>query len=312
VAISTSRGWCLLLVLASVGLSWPGRLSLGKQLPQNESSTGGKSSSLRALDPSEPSLSGRAVLNYHQGNNGRLPDATNFGLREEIPEKYKRRYEEWKRDFLSTETGHRQWVTYAGSSGFLLTITIARENGYGAETGKYKWDASGRLVAATIELGNSLDHGYPNAVYYPVQNSLEPFESSYVIDGDILAATKLAHEFGHVIRMNATDGELYRLQTQLVPVYNSIFLRNGHDTTDPRLVSLALKMGGTPMEIWEDREYWGEVNAMLFLRDRISKESFRCRLFRRIERSVRLYARNYEDRFIQVAQTTSPAEPCGW
>ena len=241
----------------------------------------------------------------------RVPDATSVGIKEEIPEKYKKRYEEWKREFLSTATGHHQWEAYAGSSGFLLTITIGRENRNGATTGKYKWDDSGRLIAATIVLGNSLDHGYPNPIYYPVQNSLSPFESSYVIGSDILAATKLAHEFGHVNRMRLTNSELYRLQTQLVPVYNSILLRNGYNTKDPRLIALARQMGGTPIEIWEDREYWGEANAMLFLRDRITKESFRCTLFRRIDTSVQLYAKNYEERFIQIAQPTSPAESCG-
>ena len=47
-------------------------------------------------------------------------------------------------------------------------------------------------------------------------------------------------------------------------------------------------MGGTPREIWEDREYWGEANAMIYLRDRFTEENLRCPLFSRIRRSVDL------------------------
>jgi hypothetical protein len=256
--------------------------------------------------------SGRSAPNYHHSNNSRLPDPVTVGIKEEIPEKYRKRYEEWKKDFLSTENGRQQWEAYTGNSHFLLTIKMTRENRNGAATGSYKWDDSGKLVAATIVLGDSLDHGYPNPIYYPVQNSLAPFGSTYAIDGEILAATKLAHEFGHVNRMSVTNSEKYRLQMQLIPLYNSILLRNGYNTNDPNLTALAQQMGGTPIELWEDREYWGEANAMLFLRDRITKESFRCTLFHRIERSVRLYARNYQDRFIQIVQTSSSSDSCGW
>jgi hypothetical protein len=68
------------------------------------------------------------------------------------------------------------------------------------------------------------------------------------------------------------------------------------------LLDLAQQMGGTPVQIWEDREYWGEVNAMRYLRDRITKESERRALFSRILRTVEFFAGNYIDRFDQVAQ----------
>jgi YD repeat-containing protein len=311
VATSTSRLWWVFLVLVCVGLSSQAHFSYGKQLPKSAPPSDGKYSALSRLDPAGTSPTGRPLVSC-RGNSGGPPEPVNVGIREEIPEKYRKRYEEWKKDFLSTQIGQQQWEAYAGNSHFLLTITMARENRNGAATGKYKWDDSGKLVAATIALGDSLDHGYPNPIYYPVQNSLSPFESSFVIDGEILAATKLAHEFGHVNRMSVTNSDAYRLQIQLIPVYNSILLRNGYDTNDPKLTALARQMGGTPIELWEDREYWGEANAMLFLRDRISKESFRCALFRRIERSVQRYAKNYEERFVQIAQATSPSQPCSW
>ena len=43
-----------------------------------------------------------------------------------------------------------------------------------------------------------------------------------------------------------------------MPQYNKIFLSNGRNANDPRLIELAKQIGGTPVEIWEDREYWGK------------------------------------------------------
>ncbi len=51
-------------------------------------------------------------------------------------------------------------------------------------------------------------------------------------------------------------------------------------------------MGG---KVWEDREYWGEANAMMFLRDRVAKGKFHCRLFGKIKQAVEEYAREYEN-----------------
>jgi hypothetical protein len=96
-----------------------------------------------------------------------------------------------------------------------------------------------------------------------------------------------------------------------MPQYNQILLNNGRDTNDARLIELARRMGATPVEIWEDREYWGETNAMLYLSDRFANNGFRCVLFNRIKRSVGLYARSYEDRFLSVAESTPPPH-CGW
>lgn len=88
-----------------------------------------------------------------------------------------------------------------------------------------------------------------------------------------------------------------------MPQYNRIFLSNGRDARDPRLIELQRKMGATPVEIWEDREYWGETNAMLYLRDRFADDGFRSLLFSRIKHSIELYARDYEERFLDVAQS---------
>ncbi len=234
------------------------------------------------------------------------------GIREVIPDKYQKRYDEWKTEFLSTDIGKAQWEMYAHHPRLGLTITISSNNTQGAGSGKYRWNEAGELVAATITLGSRLDQGFPSSVYYPVMNALEPFESSKLISGNTLAAAKLAHEFGHIMKISSTRQDLYSLQVQLVPVYNKIFLSNGHNVNDARLVEIAQKIGGNPVEIWEDREYWGEANAMLFLRDRVEKEKFHCRLFAKIKRAVEEYAKNYEERFAEIAKEQGAIYTCGW
>lgn len=234
------------------------------------------------------------------------------GIREEIPEKYMARYQQWKKEFLSTETARQQWAAYQTNKNLTLTIVVSRDNPEGGTTSNYRWNEAGQLVAATITLGYRIDAGFPNPVYFPVMNSLLPTETTHKIDGETLAATKMAHEFGHVNRTAKGDAALYQLQSQLMPQYNEIFLSNGRNLGDPRLIELARRMGGTPVEIWEDREYWGETNAMLYLRDRFAEDAFRCLLFSRIKRSVDLYAPSYEERFLNIAQSIPSGRHCAW
>lgn len=234
------------------------------------------------------------------------------GIKEEVPAKYAARYQDWKREFLSTPAGRAQWASYEHNPNFTLTIAVSKENAEGATTGRYKWNDAGQLIAATIMLGVRLDEGYPSPIYFPVMNSLVSTESINRIKGSTLAATKLAHEFGHVIRTGKADAAAYQLQSQLIPQYNKIFFSNGRNANDPQLIELVAKIGGTPVEIWEDREYWGEANAMLYLRDRFTEESMRCSIFSRIRHSIDLYAKPYEPRFIEVARATPNLRPCGW
>jgi YD repeat-containing protein len=242
----------------------------------------------------------------------RSPANNDGGIHEMVPDKYGARYQQWKKEFLSTESGRQQWNSYQNNPNFSLTIVVSRDNPEGGTTSSYKWNEAGKLVAATITLGCRLDAGVPNPVYFPVMNSLLPTETTRSIDSETLAATKMAHEFGHVNRTAKGDPVLYQLQSQLMPQYNQIFLSNGRNASDPRLVEIARKMGGTPVEIWEDREYWGETNAMIYLRDRFTEDGFRCLLFSRIKRSVDLYAPSYEERFLNIAQSTPSARHCGW
>jgi len=256
----------------------------------------------------------KLIASYHGNESTAGPDRDDQtpGIREDVAVKYRSRYDQWKEEFLSTEAGRNQWSSYQNNPNFTLHITVARDNAEGATTGKYKWNDAGQLVSATITLGVRIDEGYPNPIYFPVMNSLVPEESAIRISGNTLAATKIAHEFGHVNRTLKTDAVVYQLQTQLIPQYNTIFLSNGRNARDPRLMELANKIGGTPVQIWEDREYWGEANAMMYLRDRVTDEGMRCSLFNKIRHSVDLYAKDYELRFLEIARANPTRKVCGW
>ncbi|MFL6336486.1 MAG: hypothetical protein ACJ754_24550 [Pyrinomonadaceae bacterium] len=221
---------------------------------------------------------------------------------ESVPAKYRERYQAWKHDLLSTDTGRVQLEAYASNPKFTLTIVVSDDDRHGAGTGNYKWDDSGQLVAATVTLGSRIDEGYPNPIYYPVMYSLSPLSDSFTVEGNVLAAAKIAHELGHVKQAASTGGELFRLQNQLMPVYNQTLLSNGRNTRDKQLTELERRMGGTPVQIWENREYWGEVNAMLYLRERFKKEEQQRAFFTRVRRTVEQYAPEYVARFEQVTQ----------
>ena len=237
-----------------------------------------------------------------------VPRPTDGGIRLDIPDKYTDKFEAWKIELLATDFGRQQWDQYANNKNFILTVTISNKKGKGAGTDKYLWDDSGNLVGATITLGEGLERGYPDPIYYPVMNSLSTENTTYTISGRILAATKLSHEIGHVNQTAKANRSMLVVQNKLMPEYTSIFLNNGRDPSDKKLVELAKQMGGTPVEIWESREYWSEVNAMLYLKERISKEDFYCFVFNKIKRNLDEYAKDYEPRFDQYSKFSG--SPC--
>lgn len=218
-------------------------------------------------------------------------------IREVIPDRFQKRYQTWKKEFLSTEVGREQWRRYAANPDIALTITVSEERGEGAATSEYRWNDEGRLLAVTISLGSQIDKGYPNPVNYPVLNSLAPMESVPHVSGSVLAATKLAHEFGHVNRAASADGRLFQLQDKLIPTYNKIFFIKKRNVSDPQLRALAAQMGGTPVEIGRDRELWAEANAFVYLRERYPKSGLYEPVFKEIRRTLEAYAKEHIERF---------------
>ena len=194
---------------------------------------------------------------------------------------------------------------YAHHPRLVLTITVSPNNSHGGKTGGYQWDNSGNMIGATITLGDRIDQGYPDPVYYPVTNSLKRLESSYLVSANTLAATKIAHEFGHVNRTATTDIALFQLQNRLMPVYGSILLANGQDALNPRLIGLARQMGGRPEEIIADREFLAEANALRYLRERISDKRLQGLLFKKIKENIDLCDTCCGERFLQIAQSQS-------
>ena len=232
---------------------------------------------------------------------------TDGGIREDIPAKYRERFKRWKSELLETEVGREQWNKYANNQSFILTIAVSGSR-KGAGTDKYEWNDEGKLVGATITLSAALEDGSPPPIYYPVLNSLSTDATIHTIDGPIVAATRLSHELGHVNQTSEASMNLIQTQNKLILQYNSIFVENGLNSKDTRLLDLADQMKGTPVQIWESREYWSEVTAMLFLSQRISKESFYCVVFKKIRYNIETYAKPYEDRFSKYPEFTN--SPC--
>jgi hypothetical protein len=232
---------------------------------------------------------------------------TDGGIREEIPLKYRERYEKWKSELRATDLGREQWDKYASNKSFILTIVVSGGQ-KGAGTDKYLWNDEGQLVGATITLSAALQDGSPPPIYYPVLNSLSTDTTTYSISGPIVAATRLSHELGHVNQTSEASMKLIQQQNNLIVQYNSIFMENGLNSKDTRLLDLATQLKGTPVQIWESREYWSEVNAMLYLSQRISKENFYCFVFRKIRHNLETHAKAYEDRFSKYPEFNN--SPC--
>lgn len=227
------------------------------------------------------------------------------GIKEIVPVDVRHRYQKWKDELLSTEFGRHQWEQYANNKEFLLKIVVSRERKYGAGTDDFEWDENGKLISATITLGKNLDKGFPDPVYYPVMNSLATYDGLYQISGDILASTKIIHEIGHVNFTAEANGKSFQRENKLMASYNTIFLKNGYNTSDPRLVDLANQLGAKPIEIWEAREYRSEVSALRYLIERMDHEPNYCSVFARAKRNIASYAREYKYSFDEVVEEST-------
>lgn len=242
-----------------------------------------------------------AENDYHFSDMNDGPKTTRsdneFGIKEDIPKQYVSRYQKWKGELLGTQYGRDLWDKYAKNTDFRLTIRVSSSRKNGAGTDDFVWDSNGKLVAATVTLGKDLDKGFPDPVYYPVMNSLSTQAEIHSIPGDLLASTKIAHEIGHVTFTAQANSQTFQKQNRLMESYYNIFLQNGFNTRDPRLVSLEGELGSRPLVIWEDREYWSEVSALHFLAQRIEKAPFYCSVMNKIKSNLNDYASGYESRF---------------
>ena len=220
-------------------------------------------------------------------------------IKERIPEKYRGKYQRWKKEFLATETGRRQWETFDNHPTLMLIITISQDRATDAFAGEFRWDEAANLTNATITLGRNIDGCCPNPIYYPVLSSLKALDP---LDGSILAAAKMAHEFEHV-NQAIIGGIAYRNENEMAHIYNSVFLRNGYNTDDPRLHELAKKMGRTPVEIGEDREHRAETQALRYLLERVKSDEFRRRFLARIEKTINVFANSFQPKYVEFVRS---------
>ena len=220
-------------------------------------------------------------------------------IKEWIPEKYRGKYQKWKKEFLVTETGRRQWEAIDKQPTLTLIITISEDRATDAFAGEFRWDEAANLTNATITLGHKIDSCCPDPIYYPVLSSLKMLDP---LDGPILAAAKMAHEFEHV-NQAITEGIAYRNENEMSHIYNSVFLRNGHNSDDPRLLELAKKMGRTPVEICEDREHRAETKALSYLLERVKSDEFRRRFLASLKRTTDVFARGFQQKYVEFVRS---------
>jgi hypothetical protein len=149
----------------------------------------------------------------------------------------------------------------------------------------YEWDA-GKLVGATITLGSEINSGYPGQQYYPVLGGFaftrQPWEER---PDYILAAAKIAHEFGHIDHIANSNGDDFQMQNELSEVYVTKLKSNGYDVNDPVLKELAGRIGGIPEEINGQREFWAETYSLHFLLEKLSDWE-RRQLLKSVRRSL--------------------------
>jgi hypothetical protein len=219
------------------------------------------------------------------------------GIKEIVPHSLRPKYERWRSELLATKVGRELWNLYDNNPRFSLKIVVAGNKQSGAGTGDFKWNEEGELIGATVFLGTDLDRGFPDPVYYPVMNSLETAIEAASIKGNLLASTKMAHELGHVKFTSQINGKVFQRQNKLIANYYSIFLKNGHKTSDPRLVAMVDELGARPIEIWEDREYWSEVVALGYVVERMNSDPAICALLRKIKTNLNNFAAGYKERF---------------
>lgn len=215
---------------------------------------------------------------------------THSGIREIVPDRYLKKYQRWKAEYLSTNVGRRQWSRYADDKSFTLTIIVSHELGQGGLVDDYRWDDTGKLLAATISLGCDFDTGVVSPFFYPVTGALASLNGPDRVRGEVLAAAKLAHEFGHVNLVAEANASSYMLQTSLIDMYAKVFTENGYDKHDPRLAELVRRMGGKPLDIKKEREHGAEANALAYLEERMSKGRGDAALFGKIRRYINEYA----------------------
>ena len=142
----------------------------------------------RLIDPQRFNLYG-----YARNNPLKFIDPNGDDIVENIDKKYKKHYEQWKSQLLSTKEGQRLWNKFANDKSFTVTISVSNNQENGALTTPVI--QNGGITGANIVLGNNIGDAHPSADSgYLVTGTLQAAGvDSKVIGGDVFA-----HEVGHV------------------------------------------------------------------------------------------------------------------
>jgi hypothetical protein len=171
----------------------------------------------RAIDPQQINL-----YAYVRNNPLRFNDTTGEIINEPTSfesDRDRKRYEDWKTKFLSTEAGRNTWQKYADDKNFTLDIVVtdrgSDDKNKSAQVENFKFDAKGNFIGATMTLGNNLGGtGTINSSNYPVTSTLVS------ADAHTLAAAKIGHEFGHLEDFRSMGSTFYEQQT-IIDAYNT-------------------------------------------------------------------------------------------
>ncbi len=246
----------------------------------------------RVLDPQQINF-----YAYTRNNPLRFvdPDGETINEPTGLSERDQKRYDDWKKKFLSTPEGQKLWNKYNDDKNFTLNLVVtdrgSDNKNKGAETGDYKFDSKGNLTGATITLGNNLGGGIAGpASDYPVSSTLEGS------DAHTIAAAKIGHEFGHV-EYDRSLGHLFYEQQQVVDQYSARqdYLTRTNATaaqrsSDATLNSLSQQFqnqfGATMETVRNQRELGAERTAIPVIRQLLNNRpsSQTERAMRRLER----------------------------
>ena len=169
----------------------------------------------RLIDPQQMNL-----YPYARNNPLRFTDPTGEIINEPtgLSREDQERYERWRAAYLATKSGQATWNKYRDDPDFTLNIAVADRGSdlanKGAEVHDNVFDANGNYTGATLTLGKNPGSGVPSATEYPITSTVGDQKS------EVIAITKIAHEFGHLEDNRSLGKAFYQLQ-QAFDAYNA-------------------------------------------------------------------------------------------
>jgi TonB family protein len=128
----------------------------------------------------------------------------------------------------------------------------------GAQTRDFVFDATGKLISATIVLGPEFGKDAPrNKTDYPVLVSLAP---DYEISREVRAVAALAHEFGHIHHIRRIGGKVFQRQNELLDENEAGFFKYGTEWFQQSYYrEIVTKLGCLPSNVGHQREIEAEA-----------------------------------------------------